>query len=186
GLRCTSRKPGIAGLGDRRCPPHGAGGIAWHRAAPRDAVHRAPSDRERSQASARSNLDWPLATHQFTPHRARKIATARKAQKRGTRARPVPVDMVWEQAPKKLSKCRYARATTQDQKKAVIQGQQGGLTPRRVSPLLPLSAGRMAALPQVLRVRQRGKSGLHGSTVPDNVRRGRPQGQCNRKQTALL
>ena len=29
-----------------------------------------------------------------------------------------------------------------------------------------------------------GKSGLHGSTVPDNVRRGRPQGKCHRKQTA--
>jgi hypothetical protein len=29
-----------------------------------------------------------------------------------------------------------------------------------------------------------GKSGLHGMTVPDNVRRGRPQGQCHRKQTA--
>ena len=30
----------------------------------------------------------------------------------------------------------------------------------------------------------RGKSGLHGSTVPGNTRRGRPQGQCHRKQTA--
>ena len=30
----------------------------------------------------------------------------------------------------------------------------------------------------------RGKSGLHGNTVPDNVRRGRPQGKCHRKQTA--
>src|SRR5437660_1905032 len=29
-----------------------------------------------------------------------------------------------------------------------------------------------------------GKSGLHGDTVPDNVRRGRPQGKCHRKQTA--
>ena len=29
----------------------------------------------------------------------------------------------------------------------------------------------------------RGKSGLHGLTVPDNVRRGRPQGKCHRKQT---
>jgi len=33
-------------------------------------------------------------------------------------------------------------------------------------------------------LRDRGKSGLHGDTVPDNVRRGRPQGQCHRKQTA--
>src|SRR4029453_18264822 len=40
-----------------------------------------------------------------------------KSPKRGTRARPVHVDMVWEQAPKKLSKCRYARATTQAQKR---------------------------------------------------------------------
>ena len=31
-----------------------------------------------------------------------------------------------------------------------------------------------------------GKSGLHGNTVPDNVRRGRPQGKCHRKQTACL
>ena len=29
-----------------------------------------------------------------------------------------------------------------------------------------------------------GKSGLHGNTVPVNDRRGRPQGQCHRKQTA--
>ena len=36
-----------------------------------------------------------------------------------------------------------------------------------------------------LRARARGgKSGLHGSTVPDNVRRGKPQGKCHRKQTA--
>jgi len=28
-----------------------------------------------------------------------------------------------------------------------------------------------------------GKSGLHGNTVPDNVRRGRPQGQCHREQS---
>jgi N-acetyl-anhydromuramyl-L-alanine amidase AmpD len=32
--------------------------------------------------------------------------------------------------------------------------------------------------------RRRGKSGLHGKTVPDNVRRGRPQGKCHREQTA--
>ncbi len=29
-----------------------------------------------------------------------------------------------------------------------------------------------------------GKSGLHGNTVPANSRRGRPQGQCHREQTA--
>ena len=29
-----------------------------------------------------------------------------------------------------------------------------------------------------------GKSGLHGDTVPDNARRGRPQGKRHRKQTA--
>jgi hypothetical protein len=29
-----------------------------------------------------------------------------------------------------------------------------------------------------------GKSGLHGKAVPANGRRGRPQGQCHRKQTA--
>ncbi len=32
----------------------------------------------------------------------------------------------------------------------------------------------------------RGKSGLHGSTVPGNSRRGRPQGKCRRKQTAWV
>ncbi len=31
-----------------------------------------------------------------------------------------------------------------------------------------------------------GKSGLHGNAVPGNARRGRPQGQCHRKQTAGL
>ena len=30
----------------------------------------------------------------------------------------------------------------------------------------------------------RGKSGLHRHTVPDNIRRGRPQGQCHRERTA--
>jgi len=30
----------------------------------------------------------------------------------------------------------------------------------------------------------RGKSGLHGNTVPANGRRGRPQGKCHRKQAA--
>ncbi len=30
-----------------------------------------------------------------------------------------------------------------------------------------------------------GKSGLHGNTAPDNVRRGRPQGKRHRKQTAF-
>lgn len=29
-----------------------------------------------------------------------------------------------------------------------------------------------------------GKSGLHGNTVPANGRRGQPQGQCHREQTA--
>jgi len=29
-----------------------------------------------------------------------------------------------------------------------------------------------------------GKSGLHGHTVPDNVRRGQPHGKCHRKHTA--
>src|SRR6188474_2742230 len=100
----------------------------------------------------------------------RQIGTARKAQKRGARARPVDIDMVWEQAPKKLSKCRYAPATIAAEKPD-NQG-LGCLTEPRQSPLLPLSAGRMAASPQILRVRRRGKSGLQGSTVPDNLRRG--------------
>jgi len=30
-----------------------------------------------------------------------------------------------------------------------------------------------------------GKSGLHGTTVPGNSRRGQPQGKCHRKQTAM-
>ena len=59
------------------------------------------------------------------------------------------------------------------------------LTLKGQTPLLALSAGRMAAPPHVLRIGRGGKSGLHGSTVPDNLRRGRPQGQCHRKQTAL-
>jgi len=31
----------------------------------------------------------------------------------------------------------------------------------------------------------RGKSGLHGTTVAGNARRGRPQGKCHREQTAI-
>src|SRR3546814_16905542 len=33
--------------------------------------------------------------------------------------------------------------------------------------------------------RSGGNSGLHGNTVPGNPRRGRPQGKCHRKQTAV-
>ncbi len=39
---------------------------------------------------------------------------------------------------------------------------------------------------RVFGTRPGGKSGLHGKTVPGNARRGRPQRQCNRKQTAKL
>ena len=46
------------------------------------------------------------------------------------------------------------------------------------------SAGR--PLPHQPKGRWRGKSGLHRHTVPDNIRRGRPQGQCHRERTALL
>jgi len=41
--------------------------------------------------------------------------------------------------------------------------------------------GRPAHVPKG---RRGGKSGLHGHTVPDNVRRGQPQGKCHRNQTA--
>ena len=58
--------------------------------------------------------------------------------------------------------------------------QGGGLTFCLQFPLsVALPAGRTAAL-----VKGRGKSGLHGETVPGNARRGRPQGQCHREQTA--
>ena len=59
------------------------------------------------------------------------------------------------------------------------------LTPDAAKPLITLVSrpdGRSAMFAYQGR---RGKSGLHGSTVPDNLRRGRPQGQCHRKQTAL-
>ena len=55
------------------------------------------------------------------------------------------------------------------------------LTPRPTTPSLRAPDGRAAA---VARKRSRGKSGLHGNTVPVNGRRGRPQGKCHRKQTA--
>ena len=42
------------------------------------------------------------------------------------------------------------------------------------------SVGRTAARGNAER-RRGGKSGLHGHTVPDNVRRGRPQGKCHRE-----
>ena len=41
-----------------------------------------------------------------------------------------------------------------------------------------------ASRPDGRRLTRGGKSGLHGDTAPDNVRRGRPQGQRHRKQTA--
>ncbi len=47
--------------------------------------------------------------------------------------------------------------------------------------VLPASDGRMAA---GLRKKRRGKSGLHGNTVTDNIRRGQPQGKRHRNDTA--
>jgi len=54
-------------------------------------------------------------------------------------------------------------------------------------PLFPLPAGRTAAAARAgfaAIERGGGKSGLQGSTVAANGRRGRPQGKCHRKQTA--
>jgi hypothetical protein len=51
--------------------------------------------------------------------------------------------------------------------------------PRR-RPSLPRQTAGWPLMPHSVR----GKSGLHGKTVPANGRRGRPQGQCHRKQTA--
>ena len=56
------------------------------------------------------------------------------------------------------------------------------LTPAAAPPSL-LSVGWTAA-PAIPKGGRGGKSGLHGQTVPDNVRRGQPQGQCHREQTA--
>ena len=53
---------------------------------------------------------------------------------------------------------------------------------RRTPSLARQSAGR--PLRQSPKGGRGGKSGLHGQTVPDNVRRGQPQGQCHREQTA--
>src|SRR5664279_1334476 len=41
-----------------------------------------------------------------------------------------------------------------------------------------------ASRPDGRRCHGGGKAGLHGDTVPDNVRRGQPQGKRHRKQTA--
>src|SRR4026207_1190083 len=56
--------------------------LPWPRA-PHDAVHRAPSDRERSQASARSNLDWALAIHHFAPTAPRRSRRLEKPRRGG-------------------------------------------------------------------------------------------------------
>jgi hypothetical protein len=41
-----------------------------------------------------------------------------------------------------------------------------------------------ASRPDGRRLHSGGKSGLHGDTVPDNFRRGQPQGKRHRKETA--
>jgi hypothetical protein len=41
-----------------------------------------------------------------------------------------------------------------------------------------------ASRPDGRRIHSGGKSGLHGDTVPDNFRRGQPQGKRHRKETA--
>src|SRR5262245_23315155 len=101
---------------------------------------------------------------------------------------PTPLDVlegsarILQQAAARLSKCRYVAATFAaemacDQSFRPLDGGSA-------KPLITLVSRQdgLAALKYC--VRRRGKSGLHGSTVPDNRRRGRPQGQCNRKQTA--
>jgi hypothetical protein len=66
------------------------------------------------------------------------------------------------------------------------------LTEAAKAPLHKVPVGRMAAAPcarcgpsRLKRAWGGGKSGLHGNTAPDNVRRGQPQGKCHRKQTAF-
>src|SRR5262245_55945155 len=68
-------------------------------------------------------------------------------------------------------------------------GRPGGcpLTWRPKLPLFHAPAGRTAAAAQAgfaAIARGGGKSGLQGSTVAANSRRGRPQGKCHREQTA--
>jgi len=46
--------------------------------------------------------------------------------------------------------------------------------------------GRMAALFKCRKAEGGGKSGLHGIKVPDNVRRGQPQGKCHRNKPPRL
>src|SRR5215471_5595403 len=63
----------------------------------------------------------------------------------------------------------------------IIEASAGALTEAHGCPNLPMPDGWMAALRGCA---GRGKSGLHGGTVPGNPRRGRPQGKCHRKYTA--
>ena len=61
------------------------------------------------------------------------------------------------------------------------------LTSPSEPPLFPLPAGRTAAAARAGFAaigRGGGKSGLQGSTVAANGRRGRPQGKCHREETA--
>ena len=61
------------------------------------------------------------------------------------------------------------------------------LTSPSLPPLFPVPAGRTAAAARAGFAaigRGGGKSGLQGSTVAANGRRGRPQGKCHREQTA--
>jgi hypothetical protein len=61
------------------------------------------------------------------------------------------------------------------------------LTSPSLPPLFPVPAGRTAAAAHAGFAaigRGGGKSGLQGSTVAANGRRGRPQGKCHREQTA--
>ena len=77
-----------------------------------------------------------------------------------------PVEAKTEAAPKGLRPSPLTSARSDDARP--IPSRQSAGRPLRQSP----KGGRG------------GKSGLHGQTVPDNVRRGRPQGKCHREQTA--
>ena len=84
------------------------------------------------------------------------------------------------QPPRNLAPCRISTGS------AVAA--QAPLDPAPRSPLIPVCqlAGRPLPGEQALRpdAPGGGKSGLQGSTVAANGRRGRPQGKCHRDQTA--
>ena len=153
-------------VGHSDVAPHAQAGSgrAVRLAAPRARRHRAVARRRATPARARHRAEMQrlLAAIGYDIP----VRRARRAHRAGPDRVPAPFP------PGALRRRRRRRDAAADR-----AGRGCGLTCGRSDPYIAPPDGRMAAF---RRKAGRGKSGLHGNTVPGNARRGRPQGKCHR------